>query len=167
MKTLVLLFIGATAIIVAESCNRAEARFLDLTSGERVELVEDSETGMMVDKETRQPVRLYVDTKTRDTIWGPTGEVVNGMVVRTSSGEWKYKNEQTGEKYKMEVEKDGDYKIKSGEDAKIKYNDGEYKIKRGDYKKEVEKDGDITIKDGKKKIKIDGETGEQKVKIDD
>ena len=44
--------------------------------------------------------------------------------------------------------------------------DGEYKIKNGDYKKEVEKDGDITIKNGDTKIKIDGETGERKVKND-
>jgi hypothetical protein len=44
--------------------------------------------------------------------------------------------------------------------------DTEYKTKSGDYKKEVEKDGDITIKDGDTKIKIDGETGEKKVKND-
>jgi hypothetical protein len=45
--------------------------------------------------------------------------------------------------------------------------EGDYKVKSGDYKKEVEKDGDVIIKDGNKKIKIDGETGERKVKHDD
>jgi hypothetical protein len=49
----------------------------------------------------------------------------------------------------------------------VQSEDGETKIKDGEYKKEVEKDGDITIKDGKTKVKIDGETGEKKVKKDD
>jgi hypothetical protein len=31
----------------------------------------------------------------------------------------------------------------------------------------VEADGDVKIKDGDKKVKIDGETGEKKVKNDD
>jgi hypothetical protein len=39
-------------------------------------------------------------------------------------------------------------------------------VKRDDYKMKVEKDGDVKIKDGDKKTKIDGETGEKKVKKD-
>ena len=112
--------------------------------------------------ETGEPVKIYVDTRSKDTIYGYTGEVINGYVMRTEDGEWKYK----GEDFKVKVDGD-EYKMKAGDDYKVKRDGGEYKIKNGDYKKEVEKDGDITIKDGNKKIKIDGETGERKVKYDD
>jgi hypothetical protein len=91
----------------------------------------------MVRTDTRKPVEIYVDTRTNDTIYGPTGKVINGDVVKTKDG-------------------------------KYKYEDGEYKIKddQADYKKKAEKDGDTKIKDGDTKTKIDGETGERKVKRD-
>lgn len=53
------------------------------------------------------------------------------------------------------------------ENGKYKYE--EYKVKAdndGEYKKKVEDDGDVKIKTDDKKIKIDGETGERKVKKD-
>lgn len=166
MKTILLgsaILFGALAHY---SCNKANARYIDLETGEAVELKEDKETGLMVDEESGEPIKIYVDTKRRDTIWGLTGEVINGKLVQAEAGKWKYEGED-GE-YKAEREKDGDYKIKAGEDVKVKYDDGEYKIKHGEhYKKEVEKDGDVTIKDGNRKIKIDGETGKRKVKVDD
>ena len=40
-------------------------------------------------------------------------------------------------------------------------------LKQDDYKVEVEKDGDVKIKNGNDKVKIDGKTGERKVKKDD
>ena len=87
----------------------------------------------MINTETNEPVYIYVDTKTKDTIYGRTGEVINGHVYVTSDGKYKY---------------DGD---------------DEYKIKYGDYKKKVDgdevkiKDGDtkIKIEDGEKKVKKD------------
>jgi hypothetical protein len=152
------------------SCTRSEARYLDLSTGERIELEKDEETGLMVNAETGEPVKMYVDTEDNDTIWGKTGKVINGKIVRkeVKDDEWEYYYVLSDE-YKMEFEKDGDYKVKIGDDQyKEKRTEDEYKIKIGEhYKKEVEKDGDITIKDGKKKIKIDGETGERKVKYDD
>jgi hypothetical protein len=170
--------------LVYTSCQKAQARYIDLTTGEPVELIEDSETGLLVDAETKKPVRLYVDTKKQDTIFGPTGAVVDNQVRRLKSndmyvyvndpefkeelerdGDYKLKIGEDG--YKEKVEADGDYKIKYGDDYKVKSSKRQYKIKRGDYKKEVERDGDIKIKDGNKKIKIDGETGERKVKYDD
>ena len=118
------------------ACNN-ESRYLDLSTGNRVDLKKDSTTGLMVDAETGKPVRLYVDRESKDTIWGPTGKVVNGKIVKSDKGEWTYSAEN-------EMNNDG-----------------------SDYKRKVEKDGDIKIKDGDKKIKIDGETGEKKVKNDD
>ena len=154
MKTKIILLAGVLATGVL-ACNQERARFLDLSTNEAVELEKDEKTGLMVNSETGKPVKVYVDRETNDTIWGATGKVVNGKVVKAEDGEWKIKYD------------DDEYKAKMGDDYKIKAGDGEYKVKNGDYKKEVEKDGDITIKTGDKKIKIDGETGERKVKKDD
>lgn len=123
-------------------CSRTEnARYVDPETGDALTLVKDENSGLLVDSVTKKPVYIYVDTEKKDTILGSTGEVINGHVVLV----------------------DGKYKY---DDTKVKVDDGEYKIKSGDYKKEVEPDGDIKIKDGDKKIKIEGETGETKVKRD-
>jgi hypothetical protein len=133
MKKVSIVLFFASALLWA--CSPQE-RYLNLNTGEKVELEKDPETGLMVDAKTKQPVYLYVDTKTNDTIYGKTGKVVNGEIVRIDN-EYKFK---------------GDY---------------EYKSADGDLKVEVEKDGDIKIKDGDSKLKVDGETGEKKVKKDD
>lgn len=137
MKTFIAAIAGLVTMSLWTGC-KPQDRYLDLSTGDRVDLEKDSSSGLMVRTDTKKPVEIYVDTKTNDTIYGSTGKVINGNVVKL--GEWKYK-----------------------------YDDGEYKVKNdeADYKKKVEKDGDIKIKDGDKKIKIDGETGEKKTKVDD
>lgn len=156
----------ATAFFLP-ACNTNESRYLNLKTGEPVVLKEDEKTGLLVDAETEQPIELYVDTKTNDTVWGRSGKVINGRIKKDTRSNgainYVYLDDETA--VKKERENDGDLKYKDG-NTKIKSENGEYKIKRGDYKKEVEKDGDIIIKDGNKKIKIDGETGERKVKYD-
>ncbi len=143
--------ISAT-VWTACSDTRAENRYVDLTTGETVELVKDEETGLMVDVETRKPVRMYVDTKTNDTIWGKSGKVINGHLKQDNDGQYIYLGSGDDD--------DSDYKYKQ---------DGAgYKKKVGDdYKVKVEDDGDYKIKNGDTKIKVDAETGERKVKRDD
>lgn len=173
MKTKII-FSGAAALVIGMSaCNNDKGRFLNLSSGEEVNLVRDDE-GRMVDKETRKPVLLYVDTKNKDTFYGMTGDNVNGRLRRMDEGVYVYNDGQRkikidGEEFKIE---DGDikqkwegdeYKYKS-DDLKVKAEDGEYKVKRDGYKKKVDEDGDVKIKTPNKKIKVDGETGERKVK---
>jgi hypothetical protein len=119
------------------ACSNADTRYIDLNTGETIKLEKD-ESGVMVNAETKRPVTIYVDTKTNDTIYGKTGKVINGEVVKNSDNTWIYKSD----------------------------SDGEWKVKDGDYKMKVEKDGDIKIKDGDSKTKIDGETGEVKKKQD-
>ena len=131
MKKLSSLVIIASVAFTWASCE-SQGRYLDLNTGKKVELVKDETTGLMVNKETKEPVDIYVDTKTNDTIYGKTGKVINGEVIKS----------------------DGNVYVWSGA----------YEYKNGDMKVEVEKDGDIKIKDGENKIKIDGETGEKKVK---
>ena len=136
----VLFFSAITTLLVLGSC-KEKTGYYDLNNDKPVTLVKDENSGLMVDAETKQPVYIYVNEQTNDTIFGATGKVINGQVVKLEDGKYKY----------------DDLKVKLDED-------GDYKIKEGDYKKKVEADGDIKIKDGDKKTKIDGETGEVKNK---
>lgn len=138
MKRLFFIAMIAAAFAWA-ACNNADDRYIDLNTGKKVKLEKDG-SGLMVNAETKKPLYIYIDTKTNDTIYGKTGEVVNGHILKTGDNTYGY-----------------DMDIKS---------DGEYKYKDGDYKIKVEADGDIKIKDGDTKTKIDGETGEKKKKTD-
>jgi hypothetical protein len=111
-------------------------RYVDLNTGRGIKLEKDPQTGLMVNTETKKPVKIYVDTRTHDTIYGPSGKVINGSIVKISDGTYVYDNND----------------IKSNNES-------------GD-KRKVEKDGDVKIKDGDTKIKIDGETGKKTIKKD-
>jgi hypothetical protein len=152
MKALKTILLAAIPALIWTACSNsnAEDRYIDLKTGQPVELVKDEQTGLMVDAQTGKPVRMYVDTKTQDTVWGKSGKVINGYVEKNDEGVYVYINP---------ADNDSDYKLK---------RDGVgYKHKVGDdYKVKVEDDGDYKIKDGDKKIKVDAETGERKVKKD-
>ncbi len=146
MKTPNLLLCAAIVTTGLISCEDKNDRYVDLDTGKHIDVVKDSKNGYMINAETKDPVAIYVDIESKDTIYGKTGKVINGHVTKTEDGKYSYVS--------MEHEPD---KIKTEED-------GSYKIKDGDYKKKVEKDGDVKIKDGDTKIKIDGETGKKTVK---
>jgi hypothetical protein len=131
------LVVVLAAAFVWTACDKTESRYIDLSTGKKVELEKDPATGLMVSTETKKPVYIYVDTEKNDTIYGTTGKVINGQVLKKEDGTFAFT---------------GEY---------------EYKSADGDLKVEVEKDGDIKIKDGDNKLKIDGETGEKKSKKDD
>lgn len=141
MKKLIsVLSMAGIVLAVAPGCSDSKGRYLDLSTGQAIE-IDKNENGIAINKETKEPVYIYVDTKRNDTIFGETGEVINGHVIKASDGKYVF---------------DGD--------AKLKWDDGTVKYKDGDYKVKVEDDGDTKIKDGDKKIKIDD--GEKKVKND-
>jgi hypothetical protein len=128
MKQLLILF-GAVVMIFT-SCKRE--RYYDLTAGKYVKLEKDEKTGRMINTKTHEPVYIYVDRETRDTIYGATGDVVNGHVVVTSDGKYDIDDEykiKYGD-YKKKVDGD-EVKIKDG-DTKIKIEDGEKKVKKDD-----------------------------------
>ncbi|WP_276504766.1 hypothetical protein [Terrimonas pollutisoli] len=133
------LLVSTVALIALSSCkDQTKSAYYDLNTGKSVDLVKDEKTGRLVDAETKEPVYIYVNKETNDTILGSTGQVINGHV----------------------IEADGKYTY-----AEVKVDkDGEYKIKEGDYKEKMEKDGDLKIKEGDSKTKVDGETGEVKHK---
>ena len=132
MKQLLVL-ISVSAGILFTACK--QGRYYDLTAGEYIE-VEKDDQGRIVNSDTHEPVYIYVDTKTKDTIYGPTGEVINGRMIKSEDGKYTY----------------GDLKIKQDED-------GDFKLKDGDYKKKIDADGDAKTKDddAKKKTDADGE----------
>lgn len=142
-KSFVLLFISAA--LVWSACSRTKDAYLDLRSGKTIEIEKDPVTGAWLNAETKEPVYIYVDTEKNDTIFGKTGVVINGHVVKNNGVYWY----------------DGDEDNIGWND---KVEDGDYKYKSGDYKEKIEEDGDVKIKDGDKKTKIDGETREKKVK---
>ena len=125
-----LLVTGLVAILVFTACKRE--RYYDLTAGRHVEIEKDESTGKWVNAETREPVYMYVDTKTNDTIYGATGDVVNGHVVKTSDGKYDIDDEYKTKygDYKKKIDGD-EVKIKNG-DTKIKIEDGEKKVKKDD-----------------------------------
>ena len=128
MKQLVVISLSVSILLMA--CN--QHRYVDLTSGESIDLEKDPKSGLMVDSKTHKPVYIYVDTKTNDTIYGSSGKVINGHIVKTDDGKYKYE----GDEIKI---KEGDYKVKvEGDEIKIK--DGDKKIKIEDGKKKVKND---------------------------
>ena len=141
MRQTLLLSLTTGLLIFAGCKEGSKSGYYDLNKGERVSLVKDEKTGLMVNAETKKPVYIYVNEETKDTIFGETGKVINGNIIKLEDGKYKY------------------------EDLKVKLDDdGEFKLKDGDYKKKVDADGDIKIKDGDRKTKIDGKTGEVKHK---
>ena len=125
-----LLFLFGAAIMIFTSCKRE--RYYDLTAGKYINLEKDEKTGRMINTETHEPVYIYVDRETKDTIYGATGDVVNGHVVKTSDGKYDIDDEykiKYGD-YKMKVDGD-EVKIKDG-DTKTKIEDGEKKVKKDD-----------------------------------
>jgi hypothetical protein len=138
-----LFFISAFAsLLVFTGCkDRTESSYYDLNSGKTVKLEKDQTTGQMVNAETRQPVSIYVDTESKDTMYGATGEVINGKVVHLQDGKYQY----------------GDLTIKQDED-------GDSKLKDEDFKKKTDADGDTKTKDEDAKRKKDADDGESKNK---
>lgn len=154
MKTKFFLF-SLIVLVVFWSCNTNE-RYLDLNTQQYVDLKKDSVSGYMVNSKTGEPVDVYVDTKNHDTLYGMTGEVVNGRIHKTEEGKWIVKTD--GDEYKAKSE--------SENSAKIKAEGDEYKAKNGSYTIKKEGDGDVKIENGNTQVKVDGETGERKVKKD-
>ena len=122
MKKVLLFVFGVLSISMWMACNGASGRYIDLNTGKHISIEKDPQTGYMVNAETKKPVDIYVDTETKDTIYGHTGKIINGKVVKTEEGVYGY--------HVISEPKDnaGEIKIKDG-DTKIKIKDGEKKVK--------------------------------------
>jgi hypothetical protein len=132
MKKIILVIVSVAGVMIYQACTNAEARYVDLDSGKKISLERDPHTGLMVDAKTKKPPHIYIDTKKNDTIYGHTGQVINGHVTKKEDGLYVFDEEikiKNGDDYKMKMEKSGEVKIKKG-DSKIKIEkSGERKVK--------------------------------------
>ena len=126
----ILIFTSLATSLLLTACK--QSRYYDLTAGRYIDLERDEKTGLMVSTTTHEPVYMYVDTKTNDTIYGATGKVINGYVVKTEDGTYKFDEEE----YKLKY---GDYKEKvEGDEVKVKSDDK--KVKTDEEEKKVKND---------------------------
>lgn len=130
----------ATQQTAVENTQTANAKYVDLKTGQPVDLYYNTKKKRAYSESTNEPVDLYVNVATGDTIYGQGRYVVNNYIVKTA---------------------DGTYKL---DDSKIKIDGDEIKIKEGDKKFKME-DGEMKIKDGDEKMKVDGD--ESKLKTED
>lgn len=144
MKKGILITGLVVSMVFFSSCAEKKDRYIDLATGKPVMVIKDEKTGYMINADTKEPLYMYVDTKKNDTIYAKDGKVVNSHIIKTDDNKYIYED-----------------------DEKLKVENGQVKYKQDDYKVEVEKDGDVKIKNGNDKVKIDGKTGERKVKKDD
>src|ERR1700730_17393364 len=124
MKKIMLFVFGVISISMWMACNSASGRYIDLNTGKHINLEKDQQSGYMVNAETKKPVDIYVDTETKDTIYGRNGKIINGKVAKTTEGVYVY-----SETEHSRMENAGEIKIKNG-DTKIKIEDGKTKVKR-------------------------------------
>jgi len=150
----------------ADSVNSAATAATDRTSTSYVSLnaasngsstiVKDTtDAGGYVYSDTYKPIDddiLFVDVSTGDTLYGPSGIIVNNSLIE-EEGKWKLDE--------TKIKRDGDkIKIKSGDD-KLKLDDDEMKMKTGDSKMKTD-DDEAKLKTPDSKTKV--EDDETKVK---
>jgi hypothetical protein len=142
--------------------NSEAGNYLDARTGKPLRINVDPSTGQRMNAETGEPVWRYVDRRTwwvyGGDNWEPLGEARmdnNSLLYRdtndnwvTYEKRWQAEDENLMNDWKIKYDKDGSYKMKSG-DTKIKVDeDGDTKIKTDDKKIKTDKDG-TKIKDNK------------------
>ena len=122
--------------------------YKDLGMGETVEIWYDAVGLRTLNKKTGAPIEFYVNTSTRDTVFGRGRFVVNSYILKGDDGKWKLddgKVKVDGDELKVKV---GNQKFKiDGDEIKIKGNgikaksdDGEIKVKSPEGKAKFEDD---------------------------
>ena len=145
----------ATEQPAVDNTQTNNTKYVDLNSGQPVDLYYDSKKKKTYSASNDQPVALYVNVATGDTVYGEGRYVVNNYIVKTEDGKYKLDNRK--------IKIDGDeIKIKEG-DKKFKIEEGEMKIKDGDTKLKADAD-ESKMKTEDMKTKT--EDGETKIKKD-
>ncbi len=130
----------ATEQPAVDNAQTNNTKYVDLKTGQPVDLYYDSKKKKTYSASNDEPVDLYVNVATGDTIYGEGRFVVNNYIVKTEDGKFKLDNK------------------------KVKIDGDEIKIKEGDKKFKIE-DGEMKIKDGDTKLKADAD--ESKMKTED
>lgn len=131
------------------------AKYVDLKTGQPVELYYNSKKKRTYSEVTNEPVDWYVNVATGDTVYGRGRYVVNNYTVRTPDGAYKLDDR------KIKVS-NGELKLKEG-DQKLKMDENELKIKDGDEKIKTD-EGEVKMKSTDKKEKVEIKTDDYKMK---
>jgi hypothetical protein len=118
------------------------SKYVDLKTGQPVDLYYDSKKKKTYSAGNDEPVDLYVNVATGDTIYGEGRFVVNNYIVKTEDGKYKLDNK------------------------KVKIDGDEIKIKEGNKKFKMSAD-EMKIKDGDTDTKIKADADESKIKTED
>jgi hypothetical protein len=125
---------------------------IDLSTNAPIDIYYDSVTYRTINRTTTLPVEFYVINSV-DTVHGPTGLVVNGMLIKAADGKYMLNDGF--------VKIDGDeIKMKMTDGRKVKWEKGKMKVKEfGEKRKyKTEKDkmknewGKVKWKDGEWKV---------------
>lgn len=122
--------------------------YIDLQSGDTLEIFFNKRENRVYNLKNRQPVAFYVNTRSGDTVYGRGRIVVNGYL-QSVNGNWQW------DTAKVKVDNDGSIKIKDA-GRKIKIDEDEIKIK----------DGEMKLKRDSTKFKLKGPEGKIKRKED-
>jgi hypothetical protein len=118
---------------------KPETRYIDLKTRKTISVHIDTIRGEIVNAETNEPIYLFVEPATHDTIYGLTGAVVNNYIIKDESGDYKVDTIRvnTAEATATsEPEHTGNYKEKiKGDKHVIKTDDYKVKVKDGEIKK--------------------------------
>lgn len=118
--------------------------YLDLRTGQPVDLYYSPRRNRVYSVITNEPVDYYVNVITGDTVYGRGRYVVNNYLVRSANGMYKLDDKR------IKIDKD-EIKMKDGK-TKFKIDKGEMKMKDGDNKmKDKNKDKDKDEDDAKMK----------------
>jgi len=149
------MFLVLSTLAILSSCKN-NTRYLDLNTNEHISPKKDTTTGYIMNSKTGEPVDFYVNTKTHDTVYGPTGEMVNGRIHKTEEGKWIIRTNADEVISRSESENS----------AKLKLEGEEYKLKKGSYTVKKKANGDVKIENGRTQVKVDGKSGKRKIKKD-
>ncbi len=130
---------NSTASSGSSSSFDENASYVDLKTGKKLTVKRDPATGSVTNRETNEPlVYYYYNPTTRDT-FDAYGRVVNSYLIRSNDGSYTLDEQR----WKVKMDKDGDIKIKDGDDTKLKVEgDGsEMKLKTDSGKIKADEDG--------------------------
>lgn len=123
-------------------------RYVDLSTGQPVDLYYDAKTRRTYSSVTNEPVEFYVDMNTRDTVYGRGRYIVNNYIVKANDGKYRL----DAGKIKMDKDelklKDGNKKFKmdqsnmkmKGWEGKMKADTTGMKMKTNDMKRKMNND---------------------------
>ncbi len=112
-------------------------KYMDLKTRQEISVRIDTIRGTIVNSETDEPMYLFVEPTTHDTIYGVTGSVVNRLVIHADNGEMSIDTEKIGTLapdntagQATDESHTGKVKYKESADGtKTKYKDEDVKVK--------------------------------------